>query len=201
MNSANEGTSTATNAKRTRQICRSSCGLQSVWGLRQIRKVQRRSWRERRWRCVGTAANAIAGPRTKLAETDGSIGKTAIGSTAGWMTRIPARTGGAKLTGASASLKAVSGRSTRGRANTQLAVPNSNRASIERNILNGSPPQLWIKIVPPMALVNEALVLQVFARWVPGSGCPISRAFFAREVGILIRGDRAYVTFFIKLSS
>ncbi len=50
------------------------------------------------------------------------------------------RTGGATLVGASASLKAVSGRSIRGTANTQLALPNKKRASNERSILKESHP-------------------------------------------------------------
>lgn len=61
------------------------------------------------------------------------------------MTRILDRTGGAKLTGASASLKAVSGRSTRGRANTQAALPNRKSANIDRSRRTLSPPPTHVK--------------------------------------------------------
>lgn len=43
------------------------------------------------------------------------------------------RTGGARFTGASASLKVVSGRSTRGTADTKTAAPNRKRTNIQRS--------------------------------------------------------------------
>ena len=60
------------------------------------------------------------------------MGETTINSTPGESIWIRTRTGGAKFTGASASLKVVSGESTRGAADTHTAAPNNSRTNIQR---------------------------------------------------------------------
>jgi hypothetical protein len=58
---------------------------------------------------------------------------TTTGSTAGRTTRLPSRAGGARFTGASASLKVVSGASALGTTDTNTAATNKNRTDIQRS--------------------------------------------------------------------
>jgi hypothetical protein len=59
---------------------------------------------------------------------------------------MPSRAGGARFTGASASLKAVSGESTRGITDTQTAVPNRKRTDTQRRRFTLHPK--WLQITP-----------------------------------------------------
>jgi hypothetical protein len=58
---------------------------------------------------------------------------TTTGSTAGRTTRLPSRAGGARFTGASASLKVVSGASALGTTDTNTAAANKKRTDIQRS--------------------------------------------------------------------
>jgi hypothetical protein len=105
-----------------------------IRGLLQIRKVQRRSWKERGWRCFDVTGCSSTTPRTtKPWLWFGSTGKTATGVTEGEMAWMRGRTGGARFTGASASLKGVSGRSGRGIVDTQTAADSRKRTHIRRS--------------------------------------------------------------------
>ena len=59
---------------------------------------------------------------------------------------MPSREGGARFTGASASLKAVSGASTRGTTDTQTAAPNRKRMPTQRSRFTLHPK--WVQITP-----------------------------------------------------
>jgi|ERR1700733_9132875 len=69
---------------------------------------------------------------TQSAQWSGNDGEATTGSTAGESTWKRSCTGGARFTGASASLKAVSGKSARGATETQAAAPKTTRINIER---------------------------------------------------------------------
>jgi len=58
---------------------------------------------------------------------------TTTGSTAGRTTRLPSRAGGARFTGASASLKVVSGASALGTTDTNTAATNRKKTDIQRS--------------------------------------------------------------------
>ena len=105
-----------------------------VAGQLQIRNVQRRSWRERGWRRLGATMGSDDRRLTKQpAQSKRSAGKTTMGSMAGAMTWIRSPAGGARFTGVSASLKAVSGKSGRGTAETQTAAANRTRTKAQRS--------------------------------------------------------------------
>ncbi len=105
-----------------------------IEGSLQIRKVQRRSWKERGWRCLSVTAGWSTTPVTKHPEQwFGGAGKIATGLTAGEISWMRGRTGGARFTGVSASLKVVSGKSGRGMTDTQTAAANRNRTNVKRN--------------------------------------------------------------------
>jgi hypothetical protein len=69
---------------------------------------------------------------TQSAQWSGNDGEATTGSTAGERTWKRSCTGGARFTGASASLKAVSGESARGATETPAAAPNTTRINIVR---------------------------------------------------------------------
>jgi hypothetical protein len=100
----------------------------------QIRNVQRRSWKERGWRCLSVTAGWSATPLTKQpGQWSRSGGKTAMGLTAGEIIWTRGRTGGARFTGVSASLNAVSGKSGRGMTDTQTAAVSRKKTNVKRN--------------------------------------------------------------------
>jgi hypothetical protein len=104
-----------------------------IEGRLQIRNVQRRSWREREWRWLGATGGSRSKRRTvQSAQWFRSV-KIASGLTAGRMIWIRGSTGGARFTGASASLKAVSGRSGRGTTDAQTAAAVRNRTNAKRS--------------------------------------------------------------------
>ena len=99
-----------------------------------MRKVQRRSWKERGWRCLSVTADWSTTPLTKQpGQWFNGAGKTAMGLTVGEMIWMRGRTGGARFTGVSASLKAVSGKSGRGMTDTQTAAANRKRTNVKRS--------------------------------------------------------------------
>ena len=96
--------------------------------------VQRRLWRERRWPWRGATGRSITTLHTAQAGQKGeTAGMTTTGSIEGRTTRLPSRAGGARFTGASASLKVVSGESARGTTETQTAATNRKRTDIQRS--------------------------------------------------------------------
>src|ERR1700733_8578439 len=97
----------------------------------QMRKVQRRFCRGRGWRRLGVTAGWIKLPTEERAQDVGRAGKTLTESTAGGVRRTSGRQGGARFTGASASLKAVWGESARGTADTPTAATKSNKISVK----------------------------------------------------------------------
>ena len=103
-------------------------------GLGQIRSVQRRCCRDRRWRGLGTVAwSGVRALTTRPAQYAGSAGKTTFESTTGTTACMRSRAGGARFTGASASLNLVSGRSTRGITDAQTDAPRRKRIRSPRN--------------------------------------------------------------------
>ena len=101
-----------------------------------------------------------AGANTKRltmqsAQWSGNVGEATTGSTAGESTWKRSCTGGARFTGASASLKAVSGESARGATETQAAAPNRTRINIERRRVTLRAP-IFQRLLPRSLLVNGA---------------------------------------------
>ena len=101
-------------------------------GEGQIRKVQRSSCRECRCRFGMTAVLGTRVLRTCRVAYASGAGRATVGWRAGATSWIPRRTGGAKFTGASDSLKAVSGASARGTAAAQTVAPKRTRIKIQR---------------------------------------------------------------------
>jgi len=101
-------------------------------------------------------------PLTKQPEQwfDGG-GKTAMGLTAGEITWIRGRTGGARFTGVSASLKAVSGKSGRGMTDTQTAAASRKKTNVKRNRITSlrpsRKPRPVNKLIPQVGVVNVDL--------------------------------------------
>jgi hypothetical protein len=100
----------------------------------QISRVQRRLWRECRWLWRGADAGlSTTWFETHARQETANRGKIVTGSTDGSVSRMPGKTGGARFTGASDSLKVVSGASARGMADTQTAAANKIRTDIQRS--------------------------------------------------------------------
>jgi hypothetical protein len=76
------------------------------------------------------------------ARWSGGAGEIAIGLTAGGTSWIAGRAEGARFTGASVSLKVVSGESTRGTVDTRIAANASRRTDIPRSRPTPNPPDL-----------------------------------------------------------
>src|SRR5579863_3816011 len=93
----------------------------------------------------------------QIAET---AGVTATGSTVGRTTRLPSRAGGARFTGASASLKVVSGASALGTTDTKIAATNRNRTDIERSCFTARMTPSASNVHRQFSLVNAASGLQ-----------------------------------------
>lgn len=99
-------------------------------------------------------AGSIKLPTEERAQDVGKGGKTLTESTVGGVRRTSGRQGGARFTGASASLKAVWGESARGTADTPTAATNSNRISIQYASFMNFP---VVNIAVKMPIVNDAL--------------------------------------------
>lgn len=118
-------------------------------------------------------------PLTKQPEQwfDGG-GKTAMGLTAGEITWIRGRTGGARFTGVSASLKAVSGKSGRGMTDTQTAAASRKKTNVKRNRITSlrpsRKPRPVNKLIPQVGVVNVDLEGGA-GRWTGDGGCPLRR--------------------------
>lgn len=99
-------------------------------------------------------AGSIKLPTEERAQDVGKAGKTLTESTVGGVRRTSGRQGGARFTGASASLKAVWGESARGTVDTPTAATNSNRISIQYASFMNFP---VVNIAVKMPIVNDAL--------------------------------------------
>lgn len=89
-----------------------------------------------------------------------TAGNTGTGSTEGKTTRLPSRAGGARFTGASASLKVVSGASALGTTETKTATTNRKRTDIQRSRFTARITPSAFKLLRQFSLVNPASGLQ-----------------------------------------